>query len=51
MKKCSMRRGIAGWPDLENNVAEWVQVQRQDCNTVIRNMIRAYAMKWAWAKP
>jgi hypothetical protein len=46
-----MRRGIACWPDLENNVAEWIQEQRQDCNFVTRNMMRAYAMKWAWANP
>jgi hypothetical protein len=46
-----MRRGIACWSDLENNVAEWVQIKRQDCNIVTRNVIRAYALKWARANP
>jgi hypothetical protein len=49
MEKFSMRRGIACWPDLENNVAEWVQEERQDCNIVTKNMIRVYALKWARA--
>lgn len=51
MKKCSMRRGIACWPDLENNVAGWVEEQRQNCYVVTRNMIRVYALKWARANP
>ena len=51
MRKCAMRRGIACWPELENNVAEWLEEQRQNCHVVTRNMIRAYALKWAWANP
>ena len=51
MKKCSMRRGIACWPDLENNVAGWVEEQRQNCYVVTRNMMRVYALKGARANP
>jgi hypothetical protein len=50
-RKNFMRRGIAYWPDLENNVAECVQEQRQDCNNGTRNMIMAYALKCVRANP
>ncbi|KFM66247.1 hypothetical protein X975_04298, partial [Stegodyphus mimosarum] len=50
MKKCSVRRGIVCWPDLDNSIAEWVQEQRQNCY-ITGNVIRAYTLKFALANP
>jgi len=29
-KRCTMRRGISYWPELENNLYEWIISNRQD---------------------
>lgn len=50
MKKCAMR-GVTHWPELQDHTAKWVIKQRQNCNIVTTNMIRAYAQKWARSNP
>ena len=44
-EKCAMRRSTR-WPQIEDNVAEWVSEQKQD-GYITQNKIRAYALKWA----
>lgn len=46
IKEFSMRTLIACWPDLENDVVEWVQEHRQIYYVVTRNMIRYYTLNW-----
>lgn len=47
-KECFVGRGIACGPNL---VTKWVEGQLQNYYVVTRNMIRAYALKWAWVNP
>ena len=45
--KCARRGGKAHWPELEDEVTDWVMENRQNGFPVTRNAIIIYALKWA----
>ena len=48
--KCARRGGKANWPELEDEVTDWVMENRQNGFPVTRNAIIIYALKWAKKK-
>ena len=49
--KCARRGGKAHWPELEDEVTDWVMENRQNGFPVTRNAIIIYALKWAKKNP
>ena len=45
--KCARQGGKAHWPELEDEVTDWVMENRQNGFPVTRNAIIIYALKWA----
>ena len=50
-KKCSMRSGLPHWPELENELYQWVIAKRQNGYIVSRNTIKIQALKWSNSNP
>ena len=49
--KCARRGGKAHWPELEDEVTDWVMENRQNGFPVTRNAIIICALKWAKKNP
>ena len=48
--KCARRGGKVNWPELEDEVTDWVMENRQNGFPVTRNAIIIYELKWAKKK-
>ena len=49
--KCARRGDKAHWPELEDEVTDWVMENRQNGFPITRNAIIIYALKWAKKNP